>query len=54
MSNKGRDKMNAAKPLLAKLNKQLVEGFSADEINTVLKFLNTVHTRFAQSEGDTE
>ena len=46
--------MNAAKPLLAKLNKQLVEGFSADEITTVLKFLNTVHTRFSHPKGDTE
>ena len=54
MTNKGKDKMNAAKPLLAKLNQQLVEGFSADEINTVLKFLNTVHTRFSQPKGDIE
>mgnify|MGYP006143700485 CR=1 FL=1 len=54
MTSKGRDKMTAAKPLLATLNKQLVEGFSTDEINTVLKFLNTVHTRFSNSKGDTE
>ena len=54
MTSKGRDKMAAAKPLLATLNKQLVEGFSTDEINTVLKFLNTVHTRFSHSKGDTE
>jgi len=54
MTNKGRDKMQAAKPLLVKLNKQLVEGFTTEEIDTVLKFLNTVHTRFSQPKGDTE
>ncbi|MCE2744385.1 MAG: MarR family winged helix-turn-helix transcriptional regulator [Burkholderiales bacterium] len=54
MTSKGRDKMNAAKPLLSSLNKQLIEGFSTDEINTVLKFLNTVHARFSQTTGDTE
>lgn len=54
MTNKGRDKMQAAKPLLVKLNKQLIEGFTTEEINTVLKFLNTVHTRFSQPKGDTE
>lgn len=54
MSNKGRDKMNSAKPLLAKLNKQLTDGFTPEEINTVLKFLNTVHTRFSHPQGDRE
>ena len=54
MTNKGRDKMQAAKPLLVKLNKQLVEGFTTEEIDTVLKFLNAVHMRFSQPKGDPE
>ncbi|WP_370262656.1 MarR family winged helix-turn-helix transcriptional regulator [Limnobacter sp.] len=50
----GEQKLAQAKPLLTKLNKQLQAGFTAEEIDTVLRFLNTVHTRFAQPHGDHE
>lgn len=54
MTAKGQQKLEQAKPMLAQLNKQLLEGFTSAEIDTVLKFLNTTHQRFLHSKGDTE
>lgn len=52
MTSKGQQKLEQAKPLLAQLNKELTAGFSPQEIDTVLKFLNTVHSRFSSTQGD--
>ncbi|HEX4842644.1 MAG TPA: MarR family winged helix-turn-helix transcriptional regulator [Limnobacter sp.] len=54
MTSKGQLKLEQAKPLLTQLNKQLTAGFTPAEIDTVLRFLNTVHARFSQPNGDTE
>lgn len=47
----GHTKLQQAKPLLAKLNTQLAEGFSKDELDLVIRFLNTVVDRFS-SHGE--
>lgn len=54
MTAKGQQKLEQAKPLLSELNKQLTQGFTPEEIDTVLRFLNTVHQRFSKSQGDIE
>ncbi len=46
---KGHELRERAKPLLRKLNAELTNGFTAEEMDTVLRFLNTVVERFGQS-----
>ena len=46
LTDTGLEKATAAKPLITHLNQQLRKDFSDDEIDTVLRFLNTLITRF--------
>lgn len=43
---KGHELRERAKPLLRKVNAELTQGFSAQEMETVLRFLNTTVERF--------
>lgn len=47
MTPLGLEKLQQAKPLLGKLNTQLAEGFNKEELDTVVRFLNTVVERFS-------
>jgi len=46
LTPKGNELRERAKPLLRRLNAELTQGFTADEIDTVLRFLNTTVERF--------
>jgi len=46
---KGHEVRERAKPLLKRLNTELTHGFSADEMDVVLRFLNSVVDRFGQT-----
>lgn len=46
LTPEGLEKVTAAKPLIVELNQQICDDFTEDEINTVLRFLNHLMTRF--------
>ncbi len=49
LTGAGKARATAAKPLLAELNGRLVEGFTAEEVALVARFLDTATQRFARS-----
>ena len=46
---KGHELRERARPLLRKLNAELTQGFSTQEMETVLRFLNATIERFGQT-----
>ncbi len=48
----GKDRVRAAKPLLADVNARLCEGFSEEEIALVARFLDTTVQRFSRSSKE--
>lgn len=44
---KGEEVVDRARPLLRRLNADLTDGFSSDEMETVYRYLNTLVARFA-------
>lgn len=50
MTDRGLQACAAAKPLLAKMNRQLEAGFTAEELDVVARFLEAVTQRFDTKE----
>lgn len=46
LTDLGREKINSAMPLIQQLNAALIEGFSAQEVQVILRFLNRLVTDF--------
>lgn len=42
----GRSKIDSAKPLITELNERMTEGFTDDEVNVILRFLNRLVNDF--------
>jgi len=48
LTQRARSVIDAARPLVRKVNKQLTDGFTAAEIDVVSRFLSTVSERFEE------
>jgi len=46
LTDLGRQKLKASKPLLKRLNDEISEGFSDEELDTITRFLNKMAQRF--------
>ncbi|AZT83595.1 MarR family transcriptional regulator [Marinobacter sp. NP-4(2019)] len=46
LTDLGRRKIDSAKPLITELNERMTEGFTEDEVNVILRFLNRLVNDF--------
>ncbi|TDP47013.1 MarR family winged helix-turn-helix transcriptional regulator [Zavarzinia compransoris] len=47
LTDAGRERVRASKPLMAEVNRRIVEGYSAEDVALIARFLDTTAQRFA-------